>query len=529
MSERKTMRRIRECYRLFYESRLSQKQIADLLHIGRSTVWDYIAKLKDGKMSWEEIKELPEEALEQKLFSRPPSATDRPLPDFAHIHQELRRSSMVTQQLLWTEYKENQPTGYGYSRFCDLYREWCKPLTVSMRQNHVGGEKLFVDYSGKRPHIRDRVTGEDRPVELFVMAWGASHYLYAEAQESQGLECWTMGHVRAFEYFGCVPRLTVPDCLKSAVTKSSLYDPDINRTYTDLANHYGFGVTPARPGKPKDKPKVENGVLIIQRWIVAALRHRIFYSLDELNVAIRKLLEAANDKLMQILKRSRRELFLELDKPAALPLPAQRFEYHAWLTHKVNIDYHVEVYKHYYSVPYIWYGKSVSILVKEALVEIFHKSERIAIHQRNDKLYQYTTLTEHMPLSHQKHLEWTPQRLIIWAKNTGQNIGVLIEKIIMGKVHPQQGFRPALGIMRLAKDFGRDRLESAATIALQYNLTRVAQLNEILKKGLDKKTGDAENPGTVLCKENIRGAEYYKTSITESTTETECTQRSQSL
>jgi len=527
MPERKTMRRIRECYRLFYETKLSQQQIADLLKIGRSTVWDYLAKLKDLGLTWDEVKELSEEALEQKLYSRPPSSADRPLPDFAHIHLELRKSSMVTMQLLWEEYKKNQPNGYGYSRFCTLYKEWCKPLTVSMRQSHVGGEKLFVDYSGKRPHIRDRVTGEDRPVELFVMAWGASHFLYAEAQESQGLECWTMGHVRAFEYFGCVARLTVPDCLKSAVTKASLYDPDINRTYTDLANHYGFGVTPARPGRPKDKPKVENGVLIIQRWILAALRHRIFYSIDELNVAIRQLLEVANNKFMQIIKRSRREMFLELDKPNALPLPAQRFEYHEWLKQSVNIDYHIEVQKHYYSVPYIYYGKSVFALLKETVVEIFHQSQRIAIHARDDRPYQHSTVTEHMPLHHQKHLEWTPQRLIIWGKKTGKNIGVLIEKIITTKVHPQQGFRPALGIMRLGNSFGYDRLEQTAAIALRYNFTRVAQLNEILKKGLDKKPLDTQDPGTVLSKENIRGSDYYKTPMTQP--ETDSILRSQLL
>jgi transposase len=527
MPERKTMRRIRECYRLFYEASLSQQQIAELLKIGRSTVWDYLSKLKDSGLGWDEVKELSDEALEQKLYSRPPSASDRPLPDFAHIHMELRKSSMVTLQLLWEEYKKNQVNGYGYSRFCYLYKEWCKPLTVSMRQTHIGGEKLFVDYSGKRPHIRDRITGKDTPVELFVMAWGASHYLYAEAQESQGLECWTMGHVRAFEYFGCVARLTVPDCLKSAVTKASLYDPDINRTYTDLASHYGFGVTPARPGKPKDKPKVENGVLIIQRWILAALRHRIFYSIDELNIAISQLLEVANDKLMQILKRSRRELFLELDKSNALPLPAQRFEYHEWLKQSVNIDYHIEASKHYYSVPYTYYGKTVCVLLKEKVVEIFYQSQRIASHQRDDKPYQYTTVTEHMPMHHQKHLEWTPQRLILWGKNTGNNIGILIEKIITTKVHPQQGFRPALGIMRLGKSFGNERLEQACQLALRYNFSRVAQLNEILKKGLDKKSLDAQDPGTVLCKENIRGSEYYKNPPIQS--ETDLPQRSQIL
>jgi transposase len=510
------MRRIRECYRLYYETHLNQKQIAGLLKIGRSTVFDYLCKLKEMSLCWDEVKGLSEEALEHRLYSRPPSVFDRPLPDCAHLHQELRKNSMVTLHLLWNEYRQNHPNGYGYSRFCVIYKDWCKPLTVSMRQLHVGGEKLFVDYSGKKPHIRDRTTGEDHPVELFIMAWGASHYLYAEAQESQELKCWIMGHVRAFEYFDCVALLTVPDCLKSAVTRVSLYDPDVNRTYTDLANHYGFGVVPARPGKPKDKPKVENGVLIIQRWIVAALRHRTIYSIEEMNGAIRQLLEVANNKPMQILKRSRRELFLELDKPNALPLPAQRFEYHEWLKQTVTIDYHIEAYKHYYSVPYIWYGKAVSTLAKEKTIEIYHKTERIAIHIRDDKPYTYTTLTEHMPLHHQKHIEWTPQRLILWAKKTGLNTGVLIEKIIMSKVHPQQGFRPALGIMRLGKSFGDDRLEQAAELALRYNFTRVGQISEILKKGLDKKVNDRNDTGTVVNKENIRGPHYYQDPDTES-------------
>ena len=515
MPERKTMRRIRECYRLYFETKLTQQQIADLLKIGRSTVWDYLTKLKELNLGWDEIKGLSEEALEHRLYRRSHCDSDRPQPDCAHIHLELRKSSMVTLHLLWEEYKQNHPNGYGYSRFCTIYKNWCKPLTVSMRQSHVGGEKLFVDYSGKRPLVRNRKTGEDRPVELFIMAWGASHNLYTEAQESQELKCWTMGHVRAFEYFGCVPRLTVPDCLKSAVTKASLYDPDVNRTYTDLATHYGFGVLPARPRKPKDKSKVENGVLIIQRWILAALRHRVFYSIDEMNIAIRQLLEVANDKPMQILKRSRRELFLELDKPNALPLPTQRFEHHEWLKQTVNIDYHIQAYKHYYSVPYIWYGTTVSILAKEKTIEIYHKTERIAIHTRNDKPYGFTTLTEHMPIHHQKHIEWTPQRLILWAKKTGDNIGTLVEKIIMTKTHPQQGFRPALGIMRLGKSYGNDRLEKAAELALTYNLTRVKQISEILKKGLDKNESDQNDAGTVINKENIRGSHYYQPADTE--------------
>lgn len=518
MSERKTMRRIRECYRLYFEVHLSQTQIAALLKVGRSTVWDYLQKLEALQLTWDEIKSDSEEALEQRLFKLPSVSNDRPLPDYAAIHQELRKSSIVTLQLLWSEYKQTYPQGYGYSQYCYYYRQWCKGLRVYMRQTHVGGEELFVDYSGKKPHIRDRISGEDHPVELLVTAWGASQYLYAEAQESQAIRCWTMGHVRSFEYYQCVPRTTVPDNLKSAVTKACLYDPDLNRTYTDLANHYGFGVVPARPIKPKDKAKVENGVRIVQRWIVAALRHRVFFSIGEMNVAIRELLEIANNRPMQVLKKSRREQFLELDKPNAIPLPAKRFEYHEWLSQTVNIDYHVEVNKHYYSVPWTWHGRSVSILLKERSIEIFYKTERIAIHERNDKPYAYTTRTEHMPINHQKHIEWTPQRLILWAKKSGPNIGILVEKIIMGKLHPQHGFRPALGIMRLGKTFGNDRLEHAAELALRYDLSRVAQLSDILKKGQDKRLDAPVDTPTVHNTVNIRGRDYYHTSMTKSDT-----------
>lgn len=508
MPERKTMRRIRECYRLYFEVHLSQTQIAELLKIGRSTVWDYLHKLEALQLTWDDIKCLPEKELERRLYAKP-VVSDRPLPDCPAIHQELRLNSMVTLQLLWEEYKKTNPEGYGYSQYCLYYRRWLKGLSVYMRQTHVGGEELYVDYSGKKPHIRDRLSGEDRPVELLVTAWGASQYLYAEVQESQTNRCWIMGHVRSFEYSACVPRTTIPDNLKSAVTKASLYDPDLNRTYTDLATHYGFGVVPARPGRPKDKAKVENGVRIVQRWILAALRHRVFYSIDAMNVAIRELLEVANNKPMKVLKKSRRELFLELDKPNALPLPKERFEYHEWLSQTVNIDYHIEANKHYYSVPWTWHGKTVSILLKERTVEIFYKTERIAMHERNDKPYGYTTQADHMPISHQKHIEWTPQRLILWAKKSGVHIGMLVEKIIVGKPHPQHGFRPALGIMRLGKTFGNERLDRAAELALRYNLSRVGQINDILKRGLDRKTDAERDTPTVHNTLNIRGREYF--------------------
>ena len=510
MPRRKTMRRIKECFRLSYESGLNQTQIARALSIGRSTVWDYLKKFEESGLSWEEASGWREEELDKRLFTRPGTPAGRALPDFQYIHKELRRPG-VTLQLLWEEYKSENSDGYGYSRFCMLYREWRKKLKIYMRQVHVGGDKVFVDYSGKKPCIYDPKAGEKKEVELFVMAWGASHYLYAEAQQSQKSKDWIMGHVRGFEYFGCVPRLIVPDNLKSAVTKACWYDPDINQSYTKLAEHYGIGVLPARPARPKDKPKVENGVQIIQRWIVARLRNRRFYSLAELNKAIRELLDEANHKPMQKLKKSRFELFEELDRPNAGKLPNDRHIYHEWLKCKVGFDYHIEVDKHYYSVLYQYYGKQVDIRITERTIEVFYKNERICIHQRDMRKYKYTTLTEHMPSSHRKVSQWTPARLINWGRNIGLHTGNLIERIILSKSHPEQGFRPARGIIRLGAIYGNSRLETACAIAGRYGLLRVRQVNDILKNGRDRIFDSPGESRTVNNTENIRGKTYYET------------------
>lgn len=377
-----------------------------------------------------------------------------------------------------------------------------------MRQPHVAGERLFVDYSGKKLHITNLQTGEIRSVELFVMAWGASHYLYAEAQESQCIQSWVMGHVRAFEYFGCVPHLVVPDNLKSAVTKAHLYDPDINRSYTDLAQYYGFGVLPARPAKPKDKPKVENGVLIVQRWIIAALRHRVFYTMGSLNAAIRELLNKANAKPLQRLKQTRLDLFTALDKPKALPLPEQPYQFHEWMKATAGFDYHVSVEQHYYSVPWELYGKQLDIRLSERTVEAFHKQQRVALHHRNKTAYGYTTNPQHMPKAHQKYLDWTPARLLLWAKKIGPNTQTLVNHILSTKTHPQQGFRPAIGVLRLGKTYGEDRLEAASGIALQMKLIRVSEITDLLKNGADRNPPE-KTPGSVMNRTQTRGASYY--------------------
>lgn len=508
MSRRKTMRRIKECLRLFHEAGMNQSQLSRALSISRSTVQDYLKRFAESNLSWPDAQQLPDDALERRLFCERSPSSRRVTLDFEYIHQELKRPG-VTLQLLWEEYCKEHPDGYSYSQFCNHYRIWKKKLKTWMRQHHVGGEKVFADYSGKKPVIVDLLTGEVRQMELFVMSWGASHYLYAEAQPSQEIAHWVAGHVRAFEYFGCVPKFVVPDNLKSAVTKACRYDPDVNRSYTELADHYKFGVLPARPAKPKDKAKVENGVLIVQRWILARLRNRIFHSLAELNKAIRELLEEANQRSMQRLKKSRRQLFEELDKPNALALPAQRYSFSQWRTATCGFDYHVQIEKHYYTVPYQYYGKELDVRFNERVVELFYNRQRIALHQRNFKQYGYTTIKEHLPPKQQKHLQWTPARLINWAAKIGQNTHKLIVKIIESKRYPEQGFRPALGVLQLTKNYNHERVESAAGIALRYNRIRVGEIRDILKKGVDLQPQDHDR-GTVQNVDNVRGPAYYK-------------------
>jgi transposase len=507
MPERKSMRRIKECLRLHFDTGLSQKAIARALGVARSTVWDYLQRVERSATPWSELRDLTDEQLEARLFRRPDaSEATRTLPDWEQVHKELHSHSYVTLRLLWQEYIATHPDGYSYPRFCVFYREWAKRLKVYMRQRHIGGEKLFVDYSGKKPRIRDLRTGQDREVELLVMAWGASQYVYAEAHESQQLPDWIMGHRRGYEYFECAPHIEVDDNLKSAVSKACRYDPDLNRTFTEFAEHYGVAVVPARPRKAKDKAKVENAVLIAQRWILACIRNRVFYNLAELNRAIRELVEKLNDKPMQKLPKSRRQLFHELDKPNALPLPAQPFEYRQWHFPTVAFDYHVEVDKHFYSVPWTLAGQKVSVRIMEKTVEVFHKRERVALHLLSRARHGYTTLREHMPQAHQKHVEWNPTRLYKWAEQIGPATHQLVEKVIKTKFHPQQGFRPAIGILRLGKTYGNERLEAAAGIALEFGFMRVRQITDLLRHDMDK---DRKPTVTVINTRHIRGRQYY--------------------
>jgi transposase len=507
------MRKIKEVLRLSYQGGFSTRQVAHSLNISRSAVKQYQERAKKAGLAWPLPDTLSDQELEQKLFP-PPLVLEAPaqaLPDFEYIYQELKNHKQfnLTLDLLWQEYKEQHPEGYQYSQFCELYRRYRGKLDYSMRQDHRGGEKLFVDY-GEGLNLVDPQSGGPIKTELFVAVWGASNYTFAEATLTQQLPDWIGSHVRAFEYFGCLPKMVVPDCLRSAVSRACRYEPDLNPTYAEMASHYGVCVLPARPRHPKDKAKVETGVLIAKRWILAVLRHRTFYSLAELNGAILELLERLNSRLLRKLKQSRRELFELFDRPNALALPEKSYEYAEWKLATVNIDYHIEVDKHYYSVPFRLLREKLDVRLTAHTVEAFQKSERVAAHVRSFLDYHHTTLKEHMPPAHQHYLEWTPSRIIDWAKKTGPSTAELVQKIIDSRTYPEQAYRSCLGILRLEKHYPKERLEKAARRALQFGQLSFSSLRKILDSGLDRLEEKTQDSNCALPPhDNIRGSHYY--------------------
>lgn len=416
----------------------------------------------------------------------------------------------MTLSLLWHEYRERVgPEGYGYSRFCELYRRWEGQLEVWMRQVHRAGEKLFVDYAGQTVEVADRASGEVRSASIFVATLGASSFSYAEATWSQGLEDWIGSHVRAFAALGGVPEQTVPDNLKSGVKSPCRYDPEVNRTYADLAEHYGVAVVPTRVRKPQDKAKVENAVLQVSRWVLARLRNEQFGSLRELNERIYALMAALNDRPMRAMKASRRELFEQIDRPALRALPATPFELSVWSKARVGPDYHVEVHGHYYSVPYQLVGKQLDVRATARMVEVLDGGKRKAAHPRSPRRGVHTTTTEHMPKAHQQYLAWTPPRLVAWATKTGPSAAALVEQIMLARSHPQQGFRACLGIMHLAKTHGEQRLEAACTRALAVGSLSWRGVKSILTAGLDREPSPAPVTSEPITHDNVRGADYY--------------------
>jgi len=455
---------------------------------------------------------LSEEQLEVLLYREEVRALReqaKPLPDWKEVNGELQKRH-VTLRLVWTEYREACPAGYGYSQFCELYRAWVVKLDPPMRMKHNAGEKLYVDYAGDTIPITDPETGEVSEAQVFVAVLGASSYTYAEAQSSQAMPNWIGGQVRAFAYLGGLPQILVPDNLGQGVKKASRYEPDLNPTYQEMAEYYGLAVIPARVRRPRDKAKVEVGVQVVERWIMARVRNRTFFSLAELNRAIPKLLLDLNNRRMEHLEKSRRELFEELDQPALRSLPAKPYEYATFKTCRVNIDYHVEFEKHFYSVPYRLIHAEVRVRATERMVEIFHKSqpEVVALHPRSALPGRYSTQPAHMPAKHQKTADWSGERLLRWAAEIGPLTAQLVQAIIASRRHPEQAFRSCLGILRLSSQASTLQMESACQVALQGHLLNYSSFKDILEH-LPAST-EHDSPSPLPAHENIRGQNYYQ-------------------
>jgi transposase len=508
------MRKMREILRLHYELKLGQRQIARSTCVSQSTIHDYLERFARSGLSWPLAPEMTEAQLEAQLFPTPEvfiRAKARRIPDFGRIDDELRRNKHVTLQLLWEEYRAANSDGYGYSRFCHYYQQWRGNRDVVMRQQHRAGEKLFVDWAGAKIPIYSRDSSGVHEASLFVAVLGASNYTYAEATRSQDTACWIGAHVRAFEYIGGLPELVVPDNPRTGVIRTCRYEPDLNPTYQEMAAHYGVGVLPARVRKPRDKAKVEVGVQIVQRWIVAALRHRRFFSLTELNQAIGELLEKLNQRQFRKRQGSRASLFAEIDHPALRPLPRERFDLSEWSRATVNIDYHVEYDHSFYSVPYQLVRQVVEVRATPAVIEIFHKGARVASHVRTHKKHEAITVNEHRPKSHRAHLEWPPSRIVQWAQTVGPHAGRVVEKILASYPHPEMGYRSCLGIIRLGQRYPTQRVEAAAERALRTGAVSFKSIQSILRRGLDQQPlGDTTPITPRLAHDNVRGAEYFQ-------------------
>jgi len=506
------MRKVKEVLRLKFDRGLEVRQIARSCSIPHSSVLNYLSRAKAAGLGWPLPEDLDDGALESLLF---PGRSALPLgltpkPDFQSIHQELRANRHVTLQLLWEEYKQTHPDGYQYSRFCELYSRWARRLDLALRQEYRAGEKLFVDHAGPTVKWTDPTTGQTREASVFVAVLGASNYTYAEATEHRDLPSWIGSHTRALEFFGGVPTLVVPDNWKTAVKSPCFYEPDLNPTYREWAEHYQTVILPARVRKPRDKAKVEAGVLLVERWILAALRKRTFFSLVELNQAIGEFLQRLNARKFRKLNTSRAKLFEEMERAALRPLPAEPFSFGAWSTVRVNIDYHVEVDRHYYSVPFQYVHETMEARTSEQTVEIFRLGRRLVTHVRSFLPGRHTTLNEHRPPRHQA-LEWTADRMIEKGAAVGPATARLLERIMKSRPHPELGYRSCLGVLRLGDRFSGERLEAASRRALALNVCSYQSIKSILANSLDRQPLEAPEtpPAHGAVHANVRGASYY--------------------
>ena len=508
------MRKIREVLRLKFQAALSHEQIAKALALSKGAVTKYIQLATAAGLSWPLPEALDDLALEALLFPpklKPARYTE---PDYPAMHQQLKRKG-VTLQLLWQEYcEQHQQSAYRYTQFCQRYRQWRGTQKRSMRQTHQAGEKLFIDYAGQTVTVIDRCTGECQSAQIFVAVMGASNYTFAEATWSQSLPDWIASHQRALRFFGGVPKLLVPDNLRSGVSQACRYDPQPNTTYAEMAHHYGTAILPARPYKPKDKAKAEVGVQLVERWILARLRHQTFFSLHELNRAIAQLLKDLNNRPFQKMPGSRASVFKELDQPALQPMPSQAYDYAEWKKAKVGIDYHLQVDQRYYSVPHRLVGKSVEVRITAKLVEVIHQNQCVARHAKQGR-ERFSTVAEHMPKSHRAHQAWTPGRFMNWAKDIGPHTLKLVKHQLENRPHPEHGYRACLGLLSHAKRYGVERLEAACQRALALGSPRYGSVTSILKQGLDQHELEPqanerdEDKERLPQHQNIRGPGYY--------------------
>jgi transposase len=514
-AERTPMRHVREVLRLKFVGGVPTREIARRIGVAASTVRATIKRFQAAGLSWPVAEDMTEAALEARLFSDAGTKQGHRRqvePDWPTIHCELKRKH-VTLSILWDEYIARDPEGYRYSRFCELYRIWEGKLSVTMRQTHVGGDKLFVDYAGDTvPVIVDRLTGEVRQAQIFVAVMGASSFSYVEATWTQTLGDWIGAHTRALAAIGGAPRLIVPDNAKVAVIKACMYEPQVNRTYAEMAAHYGTAVLPTRPRRPRDKAKVEACVLIVERWLIGRLRDRRFYSLAELNTAIGELLRRLNEERpIRRLGMTRRQLLEELDRPVLKPLPTEPYVFAEWRVRRVGIDYHVDVEGHFYSVPYRFARSEVEVRLTSRTVEIFVKGERIAVHMRSSGNGKHTTAADHMPSSHRRYADWTIGRIRRDAALIGSATAALCDLILEQRPHPEQGFRSCLGILRLARPFGITRLEAAATRAIEIGALTYGSVRSILDHKLDRHAAQQRAAdGASILHPNIRGSRYYQ-------------------
>jgi transposase len=504
------MRIIRRLIKLKEQSELSIRQISMALNVPPSTVEDYLKRYRASGLTTMDLETKTSTEIYALLFKEKIKAPRRkkPLPNFLTIHHELKRRH-VTRQLLWEEYREACPGGYGYTQYCELYNLWKRNIIISMHQEHKAGEKMFIDYSGLTMEIINPHTGEIKKAQIYVACLGASGYTFARAYRSQDKQDFVQGTVDALTYFGGSPDIAVPDNLKSAVVKPDRYEPEINETFQDMAEHYQMVIIPARVRHPKDKPKVELSVKLVQHWILAKLRHQQFFSIAELNTTVKPLLELLNNKMMRKLGQSRRELYEKIDKPALSSLPSQPYLYRESKRCRVNIDYHIELEKCYYSVPYQLAHKEVYVYHSKQTVEIYFENKRVAVHPRLFKIGSYSTIPEHMPSSHRAYAEWSPSRLISWGKSFGEYTEQLIRRIMEVKPHPEMGYRSCMGILHYAKKVQPPIVEAASKKMLALQSYRVAHFRDIIKN----KTYQLDLPLTVITPdhdhENVRGEDYY--------------------